>query len=92
MTQRGAVTAPVVPTIRALRRHGDDVVAHLLRENESHWDSLSHADRERLEAMARAVASRLLQGPARRLESALGPRSAQYADAVRELFGLSAPR
>jgi glutamyl-tRNA reductase len=85
------VTAVVAPTISALQRRGDEVVAHLLRENESRWDSLSHADHQRLEALAQEVASRLLREPARRLASAPGQRSSQYARELRELFGLSAP-
>lgn len=85
------MTAGAAPTISALRRRGDEVVAHLLRENESRWDSLSHADRRRVEALAQEVASRLLREPARRLESAPRRRSSQYARELRELFGLSAP-
>lgn len=85
------MTAGVAPTISALHRRGDEVVAHLLRENESRWDSLSHADRQRVEALAQEVASRLLREPTRRLESAPGRRSFQYARELRELFGLSAP-
>lgn len=82
------MTAAVAPTISALQRRGDEVVAHLLRENESRWDSLSHGDRERLEALAHEVAVRLLQEPARRLDNARGRRSFQYARELRELFGL----
>jgi glutamyl-tRNA reductase len=82
------MTAAVAPTISALQRRGDEVVAHLLRENESRWDSLSHGDRERLEALAHEVAVRLLQEPARRLDNARGQRSFQYARQLRELFGL----
>ena len=55
----------VVPTISALRRRGDEIVEQVLRENESRWESLSEADRERVETMARAVVSRLLHEPTR---------------------------
>ena len=82
------MTADVTPTISALQRRGDQVVEHLLRENESRWQSLSKADRERLEAMAQEVASRLLEEPASRLEAARGESSFQYVDALRDLFGL----
>jgi glutamyl-tRNA reductase len=82
------VTNDVVPTICALRRRGDEVVAHLLRENETRWESLSVADRDRLEAMAQSVATRLLNEPTLRLESSSGDASFEYAHAVRELFGL----
>ena len=38
------------PTIAALRERGDEIVEQVLRENESRWESLSEADRERLDA------------------------------------------
>jgi glutamyl-tRNA reductase len=84
------VTPDVTATISALRQRGDEVVEHLLRENEARWESLSHADCERLEAMAQEVASRLLNQPAARLETAHGERSLQYVRALQELFGLRA--
>ena len=48
----------------AARRWCDQV----LRENGSRWESLSAADRERLETMARAMVSRLLHEPTLRLK------------------------
>ena len=57
-----------MPTVAALRRRADEVVARVLAENESRWESLSDADRERVEAMARAVAGRLLHEPTLRLK------------------------
>ncbi len=81
----------VVPTISALRRRADDVVDQVLRENEARWESLSVADRERLEVMARAVASRLLHEPTLRLKDAAAEQSSyRYVHALRELFGLEA--
>ena len=62
----------VVPTISALRRRGDEIVEQVLRENESRWESLSEADRERVATMASAVVSRLLHEPTRRLRGAAG--------------------
>jgi glutamyl-tRNA reductase len=78
------------PTISALRRRGHDVVAHLLAANESHWESPSDADRDRVEALAHSVAARLLQEPASRLETSRGEASFEYHRALRELFGLAA--
>jgi glutamyl-tRNA reductase len=75
----------VVPTISALRRRADEVVAQVLRENESRWESLSPADRERVEVMARAVVSRLLHEPTVRLKDR---SSYHYLHTIRELFGL----
>jgi glutamyl-tRNA reductase len=79
----------VVPTIAALRSLGDDVVEQVLRENESRWESLSEADRERLAVMARAIVNRLLHEPTLRLKAAVDDDASYvYVQALRELFGL----
>jgi glutamyl-tRNA reductase len=79
----------VVPTITALRSLGSDVVEQVLRENESRWESLSEADRERVEVLARAVVNRLLHEPTVRLKAAVDEdNSYVYVQALRELFGL----
>src|SRR4051812_13518945 len=83
----------VVPTIAALRELGDGVVEQVLRENESRWESLSEADRERVEVLARTVVKRLLHEPTLRLKGAVeGDRSYVYVQALRELFGLEEPQ
>jgi glutamyl-tRNA reductase len=84
------VTADVAPTISALQRRADQIIERLLQHNESRWESLSDADRERLEAMVRAVASRLLREPVLRLEASQGEKSLQYTRALGELFGFTA--
>jgi glutamyl-tRNA reductase len=81
----------VVPTISALRRRGDEIVDQVLRENESRWESLSEADRERVATLASAVVSRLLHEPTRILRDAAGEgTSYRYVHALHELFGLEA--
>jgi glutamyl-tRNA reductase len=81
----------VVPTISALRRRGDEIVEQVLRENESRWESLSEADRERVATLASAVVSRLLHEPTRILRGAAGEgTSYRYVHALHELFGLEA--
>src|SRR5215210_1212516 len=50
----------VMPTLAALRTRGDEVVDRLLAENEGRWESLSPADRDRVELLARAAVNRLL--------------------------------
>ena len=81
----------VVPVISALRRRADEIVEQVLRENESAWESVSEADRERLAAMARAVAGRLLHEPTLRLKGSAGDDAAyRYVNALHELFGLEA--
>jgi glutamyl-tRNA reductase len=81
----------VVPTIAALREMGEGVVAQVLRENESRWESLSEIDRERVEVLAHAIVKRMLHEPTLRLKGAVaGDDSYVYVQALRELFGLEA--
>ena len=79
----------VTPTVAALRERADAIVAQVLAENESRWEDLSEADRERVELMARAIASRLLHEPTVRIKG-VADRDDAYlqVSAVRELFGL----
>ena len=87
--ERWLASLEVVPTIAALRERGDEVVRRVLAENETRWESLSEADRERLEAMAKAIASRLLHEPTLRMRRSAGSEEAYfYVSALRELFGL----
>jgi glutamyl-tRNA reductase len=87
--ERWLTSLDVLPTISALRKRGDDIVEQVLRENESRWESVSPADRERLETMARAVVSRLLHDPTLRLKDSAGDNdSYRYVHALRELFAL----
>jgi glutamyl-tRNA reductase len=86
---RWLASLDAVPTIAALRELGEGVVAQVLRENESRWESLSEADRERVEVLARAVVNRLLHEPTLRLKGATAnDDSYVYVQALRELFGL----
>jgi glutamyl-tRNA reductase len=81
----------VVPTIASLRERGDAIVEQVLAENEHRWEQLSDADRERLRAMARAIAGRILHEPTLRIkEAADRDDSYVYVSALRELFGLDA--
>ncbi len=87
--ERWLASLEVVPTIAALRGRGEEVVRRVLAENETRWENLSDADRERVETMARAVASRLLHEPTLRMRRAAGSDDAyEYLSALRELFGL----
>jgi glutamyl-tRNA reductase len=81
----------VMPTVAALRERADSIVARVLSENATRWESLSATDRERLEQMAHAIASRLLHEPTVRLKG-LADREDAYlqVSALRELFGLDA--
>jgi glutamyl-tRNA reductase len=89
--ERWLSSLEVVPTIAALRERGDEVVRRLMAENENRWESFSEADRERLETMTKAVASRLLHEPTLRMRRSAGSDDAyQFVSALRELFGLDA--
>jgi glutamyl-tRNA reductase len=89
--ERWLASLEVVPTIASLRERGDEVVARVLAENEGRWEDLSEADRERLGAMAKAIASRLLHEPTLRMKRSAGSDDAYlYVSALRELFGLDA--
>ena len=92
-TRRWLQSLDVVPTISALRERGEQIVERVLRENESRWESLSPADRERMEAMARSVVSRLLHEPTLRLKDSVGEEASyRYVHALRELFDLPGAR
>jgi glutamyl-tRNA reductase len=89
--ERWLASLEVVPTVAALRARGDEVVRRVMAENENRWESLSDADRERLEMMAKAIASRLLHEPTLRMRRSAGSDDAyQFVSALRELFGLDA--
>jgi glutamyl-tRNA reductase len=76
------------PTIAALHAHAGDIVDQVLVENEGRWESASPRDLARVEAMARAVASRLLHEPTLRLKGGLEGRGHGSLELLRELFGL----
>jgi glutamyl-tRNA reductase len=78
----------VLPTISALRARGDDVVAQVLAENEGRWETLSERDRKRVEALARAIAKRLLHEPTLRVKSLDAAHRHARLQLLRELFGL----
>jgi glutamyl-tRNA reductase len=83
-----------LPTVAALREHGDSIVAQVLDENAARWESASPRDIARVEAIARAVMSRLLHEPTIRLRSMREDRGHASLELARELFGLhdDAPR
>ncbi len=77
-----------LPTVTALREHGDAIVDRLLAENAGRWESASTRDVARVETIARAVMSRLLHEPTIRLRSLSQARGHASLQVVRELFGL----
>jgi glutamyl-tRNA reductase len=90
--ERWLASQDVTPTVASLRERATEIVDRVLAENEPRWESLTDADRERVQAMARAIASRLLHEPTLRLKRSSGEDDAYlYVNALRELFGLDAP-
>jgi glutamyl-tRNA reductase len=77
-----------LPTVSALRSHGSDIVEQVLAENSGRWESASERDLARVDAIARAVMSRLLHEPTIRLRSLSEDRGHASLELVRELFGL----
>ncbi len=79
----------VLPTIAAMRERADEIVRRVLAENDRRWESLSEADRARLEKMAAAIASRILHEPTLRMKRSVDDEDAYVnVNALRELFGL----
>jgi glutamyl-tRNA reductase len=77
-----------LPTVAALREHGEQIVEQVLQENSGRWQSASPRDVARVQEIARAVMSRLLHEPTIRLRSLDGDRGHASLELVRELFGL----
>jgi glutamyl-tRNA reductase len=84
--------AETLPTVSALREHGNRIVEQILSENEGRWESASERDLMRVEAVARAVLGRLLHEPTIRLRSFSQERGHSSLQLVRELFGLDTPQ
>jgi len=77
-----------LPTVSALREHGNTLVEQVLAENAGRWESASPRDLARVDAIARALMSRLLHEPTIRLRSPSEARGHASLQLVRELFGL----
>ncbi len=93
--------AETLPTVAALREHGNRIVEQVLEENAGRWELASERDLMRVEAIARAILNRLLHEPTIRLRSLSEERTLKGTpqdrgqagvhaslQVVRELFGL----
>jgi glutamyl-tRNA reductase len=78
----------VRPTIGALHERGESIVESVLGENAGRWESASPRDLARVEALARAVVSRLLHEPTIRLRSLDPERVHGSLELLRDLFSL----
>ena len=86
--ERWRASLGAVATVSALRRRADAIVDGLLADNAMRWEGMTEADRERVALLARAVASRLLDEPTRRLKASASVSDASVLEAARALFGL----
>ena len=87
-SRAGSASSRCCPRSSALREHGNALVEQVLAENAGRWESASPRDLARIEAVARAVMSRLLHEPTIRLRSLSEERGHASLELVRELFGL----
>jgi len=78
----------VLPTLAALRSHASAIAAQVLAENEGRWETASDRDRERVEAISRAIVNRLLHHPTLRLKELRDDRVHARMALVRDLFAL----
>jgi glutamyl-tRNA reductase len=74
------------PAVAMLHEHAEAIVARVLSENDTRWEELTPADRERVGVLARTIVRRLLHEPTRRLRADGGEAG---ADVALELFGLA---
>ncbi len=79
----------VLPTVAALRGFGEQLVERVLAENRNRWQDLNESDLARVEAMAHAIAGRMLHAPTMRLREVAGSELAyESVNTLRELFAL----
>jgi glutamyl-tRNA reductase len=81
----------VVPTVSRLSAHFEAVRVAELERFGGKLAHLDPKDRERIEALSRAIVQKLLHGPVQRLkqQAVRGTRAAQLVEAVELLFGLA---
>jgi glutamyl-tRNA reductase len=80
----------VLPTIKALRTRANEIASSVVEDNAGKWESASEKDLERVEALARALVNRLLEGPTVKMKELRDDRVHARMALVRELFGLAA--
>jgi glutamyl-tRNA reductase len=85
----------VLPTITALRAHGQAIVERVLAENSGRWEAASTRDLARVDAIAHSIMSRLLHEPTIRLRglgedhTLMSTGGHASLELVRELFALA---
>jgi glutamyl-tRNA reductase len=82
----------MLPTLTALRALGNDVVAAVLAEKEGSREALTERDKQRVEALANAIAKRLLHMPTTHVKNLDTAHRHARLQLLRELFGLAEPQ
>jgi glutamyl-tRNA reductase len=80
----------VLPTVAALRAHAAEIAEQVVQENATKWETASHRDLERVDAVAKAIVNRLLHEPTLQMREMRDGRVHARMALVRDLFGLSA--
>lgn len=82
-------TLSVAPTIGSLREKAERIRAGELERIAGQWDSLSDADRDRVEQLTRAIVNKLLHEPTVRLRAAVADGDGvAHLESIRHLFGV----
>ena len=80
----------IAPLIADLRAHTEAIRRHVLGKAMRHFSHLPESDRQRIEAFSESLVNKVLHEPTARLKAqALSGNSAEYALAIRHLFGLT---
>jgi glutamyl-tRNA reductase len=79
----------VVPAIRQLRAFAEQIRREELARMDGRWESLSEADRERLDQLTQSMLNKLLHRPTVRLKQLAAENAdAPHVETMTELFGL----
>jgi glutamyl-tRNA reductase len=79
----------VVPTISTLRDHAERIRSGELARVANQWESLSEADRERLDQLTQGIVNKLLHEPiVRARAAAANGEGLRHTEILRQLFGL----
>lgn len=84
---RSALVA--APAIRGLRDQAEEIRQRELERMESSWASLSDGDRERIDALTKAIVNKILHEPTVRARAAVqNAEGLRHIESLRHLFGL----
>lgn len=77
------------PTITSLRELAEEIRRNELERVDGQWESMSDADRERLNALTKGIVNKLLHEPTVRMkDAAANGDGIRHVESLRHLFGL----